>query len=151
MQHIIKILLVCTISWNLFACGTILYPERKGQVDGRLDVGVVILNSVGLLLFLLPGVIAFAVDFSNGTIYLPGGQASSLSDEELDVLSRNDINGLDVRVLLQRHGWAAGGNAVPVGAEAIDVIRINSMSAEALYPDFSQPNTLRIIQLASGA
>ena len=29
------------------------------------------LNSIGLLFFFVPGVIAFAVDFINGTIYLP--------------------------------------------------------------------------------
>jgi hypothetical protein len=52
-------------------CGTLLYPERRGQPAGRLDWGVVLLNGIGLLLFFIPGVIAFAVDFSNGTIYLP--------------------------------------------------------------------------------
>jgi hypothetical protein len=59
---------------SLSACGTIMYPERKGQIDGKIDPTVAILNGVGLLLFLVPGVIAFAVDFSNGTIYLPGTQ-----------------------------------------------------------------------------
>jgi len=52
-------------------CGTLLYPGRKGQPAGRLDWGVVALDAVGLLFFFLPGVIAFAVDFNNGTIYLP--------------------------------------------------------------------------------
>ena len=61
---------------QLSACGTILYPERKGQVSGRLDPGVVIADAIGLLFFIVPGVIAFAVDFSNGTIYLPGTSAS---------------------------------------------------------------------------
>jgi hypothetical protein len=53
------------------SCGTILHPERRGQVGGRLDPAIVVLDAVGLLLFFVPGVIAFAVDFSNGTIYLP--------------------------------------------------------------------------------
>ncbi|WP_291063972.1 hypothetical protein [Hyphomonas sp.] len=57
---------------SLSACGTIMYPERKGQIDGKIDTTVAILDGIGLLLFLVPGVIAFAVDFSNGTIYLPG-------------------------------------------------------------------------------
>lgn len=52
-------------------CGTILHPERRGQPAGRLDWGVVALDAVGLFFFFIPGVIAFAVDFSNGTIYLP--------------------------------------------------------------------------------
>jgi hypothetical protein len=52
-------------------CGTILHPERRGQPAGPLDWSIVALDAVGLLLFFVPGVIAFAVDFSNGTIYLP--------------------------------------------------------------------------------
>ena len=32
---------------------------------------MVILDAVGLLFFLIPGIIAFAVDFGNGCIYLP--------------------------------------------------------------------------------
>ncbi len=59
-------------------CGTILYPARKGQPAGQLDWGVVALDTVGLLFFFLPGVIAFAVDFNNGTIYLPSQGASRL-------------------------------------------------------------------------
>ena len=55
----------------LASCGTILYPERRGQPCGRLDAGVVVLDGIGLLVFLVPGIIAFAVDFSTGAIYLP--------------------------------------------------------------------------------
>lgn len=54
------------------ACGTILYPERRGQdAKGDLDIGVVLLDGVGLLFFLIPGIIAYAVDFSTGAIYHP--------------------------------------------------------------------------------
>ena len=52
-------------------CGTIMHPERKGQLAGPLDWKIVGLDALGLLLFFVPGVIAFAVDFNNGTIYLP--------------------------------------------------------------------------------
>jgi hypothetical protein len=55
-------------------CGTILHPERKGQPAGPLDWSIVALDAVGLLFFFVPGVIAFAVDFNNGTIYLPPEQ-----------------------------------------------------------------------------
>lgn len=53
------------------SCGTLLYPERRGQPAGRLDWKVVLLDGIGLILFFIPGVVAFAVDFLNGTIYLP--------------------------------------------------------------------------------
>jgi hypothetical protein len=53
-------------------CGMILHPERRGQPPGgSLDWGIVALDGLGLLLFFIPGVIAFAVDFATGAIYLP--------------------------------------------------------------------------------
>ena len=52
-------------------CGTVLHPERRGQPAGPLDWKIVALDTIGLLLFFIPGVIAFAVDFSTGAIYLP--------------------------------------------------------------------------------
>ena len=58
------------------SCGTLMYPERKGQISGRIDPGIAVLDGIGLLFFVVPGVIAFAVDFSNGTIYLPPGESS---------------------------------------------------------------------------
>ena len=68
-------------------CGTLLHPERRGQPAGKLDWGIVALDAVGLLLFFVPGVIAFAVDFTTGTIYLPpdhyGSKSSSKSKERL--------------------------------------------------------------------
>lgn len=70
---------VCAVLiFQLTGCGTIMYPERKGQKGGRIDVGIAVLDGIGLLLFIIPGVIAYAADFSNGTIYLPGTDRSSL-------------------------------------------------------------------------
>lgn len=62
---------------QLVGCGYFLYPERRGQKSGRIDPGVAILDGLGLLLFIVPGVIAFAVDFTNGTIYFPRGSRRS--------------------------------------------------------------------------
>ena len=63
--------LTVAAAFFLTSCGTILYPERRGQPCGRLDVGVVVLDGIGLLLFFVPGVVAFIVDFATGAIYLP--------------------------------------------------------------------------------
>ena len=50
----------------------LLHPERRNQpTGGSMDWTVFTLDAVGLLLFFIPGVIAFAVDFSTGAIYLP--------------------------------------------------------------------------------
>jgi hypothetical protein len=72
------IFLTCLMVLQLTACGFILYPERRGQTTGQIDVGVAIMDGIGLLFFIIPGVVAFAVDFTNGTIYLPSGNSSSL-------------------------------------------------------------------------
>jgi hypothetical protein len=53
-------------------CGTIFYPERVHQPHSNdLDWKVVAFDGLGLLLFFVPGVIAFVVDFATGAIYLP--------------------------------------------------------------------------------
>lgn len=62
------------------SCGTILYPERRGQAAGQIDAGVAVLDGIGLLFFLIPGVIAFAVDFGTGAIYLPPSAAQGPED-----------------------------------------------------------------------
>ena len=67
-----RVLLTVIFVVELTGCGTLLYPERRGQRGGSVDAGVAILDGIGLLFGIIPGVIAFAVDFSNGTIYLPG-------------------------------------------------------------------------------
>lgn len=72
----ITLSIVAAFVIQLAACGTIMHPERKGQKSGQLDTSIVVLDAIGLLFFLVPGVIAFAVDFNNGTIYLPGSSAS---------------------------------------------------------------------------
>jgi hypothetical protein len=71
-------------------CGTLIHPDRRyAPNDGHLDWGIVALDTLGLLLFFLPGVIAFAVDFTTGAIYLPpagygdaGKPVGQLGDDE---------------------------------------------------------------------
>jgi hypothetical protein len=72
---------------QLIACGTIMYPERKGQKAGRLDPAIVVLDAIGLLFFIIPGVIAFAVDFNNGAIYLPGGNSKQGKLQDVKVVT----------------------------------------------------------------
>jgi len=70
--------LIALVLCAQLGCGTILYPYRRGQRQGNIDPGVVLLDAVGLLIFLVPGVVAFAVDFATGAIYLPRGQKSRI-------------------------------------------------------------------------
>lgn len=71
MTETMRYVLILALSVQLISCGTILYPDRRNQRAGHLDAGVVVLDAIGLLFGIIPGVIAFAVDFSTGAIYLP--------------------------------------------------------------------------------
>lgn len=82
------LLIITMLAFTLQAtgCGTIIYPERRGQPAGKIDTQVAILNGLGLLLFIVPGVIAFAVDFSTGAIYLPGGKKAAVPGDGVRVV-----------------------------------------------------------------
>jgi len=71
LVNALRMTVCAAFTLQLMGCGTLMYPERRGQRGGSLDAGVAILDGIGLLFGIIPGVIAFAVDFSNGTIYLP--------------------------------------------------------------------------------
>lgn len=74
-RHFLALSALGVLEIAVIGCGTILHPERRGQQAGPLDWEVVALDAVGLIFFFIPGVIAFAVDFNNGTIYLPADGA----------------------------------------------------------------------------
>lgn len=70
-RTLLRRLLLLALAAPASGCGTILYPERRGQPGGPIDWKVFALDGIFLLLFVIPGVIAFAVDFTTGAIYLP--------------------------------------------------------------------------------
>ena len=62
------------VAVTLGGCGTLLHPERHGAAhSNQIDWKIVAMDGLGLILFFVPGVIAFVVDFSTGAIYLPAG------------------------------------------------------------------------------
>lgn len=84
------LLLVTVMLLNAISCGTLLYPERRYKEVGSLDPGVMVLDGIGLLFFIVPGIIAFGVDFATGAIYYPkdevGSVPSSFDPDETEVV-----------------------------------------------------------------
>ncbi|PWB34413.1 polyribonucleotide nucleotidyltransferase [Pseudomonas sp. SDI] len=68
---------------QLTACGTLFYPDRRGQIEGRVDPVIVALDAIGILFFVIPGLIAIGIDFATGAIYLPGGTRAQVAPEKL--------------------------------------------------------------------
>jgi hypothetical protein len=75
--------LVATLLTQVTACGSIFYPDRRGQIDGKIDPAIAALDAVGLLFYIVPGLIAFAVDFTTGAIYFEPGKTAQVSPEKL--------------------------------------------------------------------
>ena len=73
----------------LSSCGTIIYPDRAYQKErGHLDPAIVILDGIGLFFFIIPGLVAFAVDFTTGAIYFPADHETG--DRERTILDQHD-------------------------------------------------------------
>ncbi|MFB3886842.1 MAG: polyribonucleotide nucleotidyltransferase [Thermodesulfobacteriota bacterium] len=90
---------------QLYGCGTLIYPERRGQTTGTVDVGIALLDALWLIVFIIPGVVAFAVDFTTGAIYLPGGKRATGSSGKIVVVRVNpaDLNEETIKEVVKRH------------------------------------------------
>ncbi|WP_425531232.1 hypothetical protein [Chromohalobacter sarecensis] len=111
-------LTIVATTTTLAGCGTVFYPERKGQPSGRVDPAVAIADGVGLLFYIIPGVIAYAIDFSNGTIYLPSRDTAQV--DTLHFKDELDTQTLE-SVLAERTG-----ESVPLDDELVRIERVAS-------------------------
>ena len=62
------VLIVAVLFFGVSSCGTII-KNSKGGKSNELDISIVLLDALGLLFFIAPGVVAYIVDFNNRTIY----------------------------------------------------------------------------------
>jgi hypothetical protein len=91
---LVALALIATVLFASTSCGTLLYPERRGQPRGVIDSGVVLLDAIGLIFFVVPGLVAFAVDFSTGAIYFPpppNGPSPSYAPMTQNEFRREDL------------------------------------------------------------
>ncbi|MNY56911.1 hypothetical protein D3C86_1930400 [compost metagenome] len=86
------------------ACGSIFYPDRRGQIDGKIDPAIAVLDAVGLLFYIVPGLIAFAVDFATGAIYFAPGETAQVAPEKLQEAIGADgkVDNLKLQTILER-------------------------------------------------
>lgn len=90
-NRVIGGVLAVSLFTQLSACGTLFYPDRRGQIDGRIDPAIAVLNAVGLLFYVIPGLIAFGIDFATGAIYLPGGSYSMAPEKLQEALGADGV------------------------------------------------------------
>jgi hypothetical protein len=137
-QLIVGVCLIVMIALiiQLAGCGTIIYPERRGQSSGKIDVGIAILDACWLIVFIIPGLVAFGVDFTTGAIYLPSGGRKAASPDVEDVtvvrVHPGDLNEKTIEDIVKRYtGCPASlclSNAETVAVDSPD--KMASMLAE---------------------
>ncbi len=82
-NRIVGGVLAATLFTQLSACGTLFFPDRRGQIEGKIDPLVAALDAIGILFYVIPGLIAFGVDFATGAIYLAPNEHYSVAPEKL--------------------------------------------------------------------
>ncbi len=119
--------LVCAVLIvQLTGCGTLMYPERRGQTSGRIDAGVAVLNGIGLFFFIIPGIIAYAIDFSSGTIYLPGTDTSFLDIKDIEQVKfdpKHYTNATMEKIIEEKTGYA-----VKLDHDNMEVYKLKSLN-----------------------
>mgnify|MGYP005801830375 CR=1 FL=1 len=92
-----KLLSILIVVMFLFleSCGTILkYKYIDKPVSNKLDWGIVALDGIGLILFIIPGIVAFSIDYATGTLFIPEGPISLKNTTSKDIqkiLAKNNI------------------------------------------------------------
>ncbi len=84
-------MLAVSLFTQLAACGTLFYPDRRGQIDGKIDPAIAVLNAVGLLFYVIPGLIAFGIDFATGAIYLPDDEYSMAPEKLQEAIGADGV------------------------------------------------------------
>ena len=89
-QKCFKFLAVTILALLLFevtSCGSIIYRERVFERHSRrIDPKVAIMDGILTFFFLVPGLVAFGIDFATGAIFLPHGRkAWSKVDDPNDI------------------------------------------------------------------
>jgi hypothetical protein len=124
MKTFTRVTATVLIVLQLTSCGLILYPEREGQAKtGRIDPTVAILDGVGCLFFLIPGLIAFAVDFHEGTIYLPPSESAASDWRPVKV-----ADGRLTREQIERAVHEQTGREVALADPRMEAYRVNGVA-----------------------
>ena len=110
----------------LSGCGTILYPDRAYQKErGQLDPAIIILDGIGLFFFIIPGLVAFAVDFTTGAIYFPTdhepGERERTLFDQYDAEARLDREEIERAVMLKT------GKAIDLYKDEVRITELESL------------------------
>jgi hypothetical protein len=74
MKSLARLSLGLFLVLPISSCGTLFFQQRPNKPHSdKLDANIMILDGIGLIFWIVPGLVAYIVDFSTGAIYLPNG------------------------------------------------------------------------------
>jgi hypothetical protein len=110
----------------LSGCGTILYPDRAYQEKrGDLDPAIVILDGIGLFFFIIPGLVAFAVDLTTGAIYFPSDHLPG--DRERTIFDRYDTSAKPTRQEIEQGVALKTGKTIDLTKNTVRVMELQGL------------------------
>ena len=120
---------------SLTSCGYFLYPERRYQQKGEVDFPIMILDGSSLLfaavagqaVIAVIGVVALAVDFTSGSVYLPAKDKKA----GLEVFPFDNTRPLaktDLESILTEYS----GSPVHIDEGSIAIVDVGSMGPERI-------------------
>lgn len=136
-MKLFKLAGIVLLSLSLVNCGVLLHPERQGQTGGRIDPAVAILNGVGLLFFVIPGLVAYAIDFHQGTIYLPHSGADTTNlDKSARIVK---IDGPITEEKIERVLREELGMVINLAESNVQVSEIDHIGSDTLHLAYAKP------------
>lgn len=83
LYRTLAVLVAVSFTFLAADCGTILYPERlRQEPSGKVHAPTLIMDCLWLFVFIIPGVVAIAVDLANRTMYYSEAELSSIDRNE---------------------------------------------------------------------
>ena len=102
-SRVIGGVLAVSLLTQVSACGTLFFPDRRGQIEGQVDPLVVGLDAIGILFYVIPGLIAFGIDFATGAIYLPNDQYSVAPEKLREAIGADGkVDQIKLKAILHR-------------------------------------------------
>jgi hypothetical protein len=144
-KRFIKVLSVIVLGAfviQIAGCGTIFYPERRGQtVHGGIDIVVAVTDSLWFIAFIIPGFIAWGIDLYTGALYMPPGQTrltSQPNNPDMVVVKVNPKQ-LDQKMIEQIVSKHVGQN-INLDDPNVQILRFNGTDADDFKAFLSKIN-----------
>jgi hypothetical protein len=85
-------IILFALFFGLSSCGTIFkYQDIGVKRSAKIDYDILFLDSLGLFIFLVPGLVALGFDYATGTLFISEKEARARAEEFTPEIARELI------------------------------------------------------------